>query len=172
MMQEQILAATIGISVALGVLFVGWLIQAGAFRRRRKIFKFYDGKKKRAIDPMIPFRSLGQNEKFDWEKTPLEMKASQQIGDIKLFFLSTGLTVDAVREAFQVEPFDQGGLTDFECVDLLLDFSIWINALKKNIKPSQTFTAPMASGTNGSTPKPNSASTSTAGASRDAAFSA
>ena len=89
MMQEQILAATIGISVALGVLFVGWLIQAGAFRRRRKIFKFYDGKKKRAIDPMIPFRSLGQNEKFEalWDRIVLPLTfivvgANHSVGDV------------------------------------------------------------------------------------------
>jgi hypothetical protein len=126
-----------------GILAVGamfFLIQGDPFGRaakRRRIYRFFDGKRWRSIDPMVPFRTLAQHERFDWEKTPQELAAAQQIGDKTLFFQSASNTVDAIRQGFGLKPFDQGGLTEFECVDLLLRFQEWLNVLKKNTSTPQ-----------------------------------
>jgi hypothetical protein len=95
-------------------------------QRRRAIFRFWDGSRMRAIDPMLPFRTLAQHEKFDWDTTP----ALIDMGN----FEAMGLTADAVRAAFGVEALNETGtrgLTESECSRLLVDFMDYMAVIKK-----------------------------------------
>ena len=80
-------------------------------QRQRAIFWFWDGRRERCIDPMIPFRALAQHDKFDPESTP----ALIDLGNLE----AMGLTADAVRQAFRIEALGEAGtrgLTESECV--------------------------------------------------------
>jgi hypothetical protein len=103
-------------------------IRRAIHNRDRRIFRFWDGRKWTSIDPMIPFRILAQHKDFDWEETPKLIA----MPDKKVWLEAYQLEVSAVREAFGVRPFNDDGLTEAECIDLLVAFSIWQVDVKKN----------------------------------------
>ncbi len=109
------------------------------FRRKqnRAIFGFWDGSKRRFIDPMIPFRALVQHDEFDWETTPKAI----DIGDLA----AMGVTAKAIRDAFGIAPINESatsGLTESECVQLLFQFVDWMQGVKKKDSISQTSAPP------------------------------
>ena len=101
---------------------------------RRAVFRFFDGTSDRVADPIATMRALHRTE-ANLERDP----AAADDGDHD----ATERLVNAVRDAFRVDPYwefngDRGGLTDGECLALLLTFSAYTDALKKNTEPPAT----------------------------------
>ena len=124
---------------------------------REGIFRFFDGTRWRCADPIAVFRSLQNHPEFDLATTP----KMAGVDDPKIKFDAIRKCADAVRVAFNVQPLDDtgAGLTEEECCALLVRFSQYADALKKNTNPPQTSppsTASMSS--EESTTKPVSAS--------------
>jgi hypothetical protein len=136
-----------------------WLLTRLAFDPRG-VFRFFDGRRWRTVDPLTTARAFLSHPKFDWDETPQLLvvpRATEQ--------LTTVQVIDAaVREVFQIPPFAAGGLTELECVDLLSKFRQYLGNVKKNgslfpispvsmeSEPSDEVTIP---------PRPGSASGST-----------
>lgn len=120
----------------------------------RKIFKFFDGRLNRGIDPMVAFRGLQDHADYDMETTP----ALASSGDTQALFVMA----QAAKDVFGVAAYsmDQSGqeygLTEMECVQLLVDFAGFISDLKKN-----TATGPTSPPPTGSTPSPIESGTCT-----------
>lgn len=94
--------------------------------RQRGIFRFWDGSHWRAADPLAVFRALDEHPALvqDLHYRQADDQNPQAIG----------IVADAVRLAFGVKKIEDGGLTELECRNLLIDFYAWTDALKKNIK--------------------------------------
>ncbi len=103
---------------------MGWFSFWKRAESRRDIFAYWDGIKARTADPIVAYRALKDDPKFNLEVHPALIDA----GDLE----AIGITAAAVRAAFGVKPLEQGGLTEQECIVLLLDFFGWA-AEKKNI---------------------------------------
>lgn len=103
-------------------------------RRRRSIFRYWDGARNRFADPMAIYRALQQHPRFNWDVHP----ALIDCGDLD----ALALTAEAVRTAFGIAPVEQDGLTEAECVTLLAAFVGYLEALKKNGSPTPTLPAP------------------------------
>lgn len=105
--------------------------------RQREIFCYFDGNKPRSADPIVVYRSLKDDPKFNIDVHPALVDA----GDAD----AIGITAAAVRSAFGVKSLDAGGLTEQECISLLLQYFDWVDSVKK--KDSQPLTLPPASDT-------------------------
>lgn len=130
------------------------LLRNWLWPKSRAIFRYWDGKRWRSADPLVAARRLITHETFDWETHPALAEAADD-------FEALQITVDAVREVFDVPAFESGGLTQAECVELLGDFTEYLHGVKKNTSPSPISSPPtdpvFASTTNSS---PDSGSTS------------
>lgn len=115
------------------------VIRRWLFNRNRAIFRYWDGRKLRRIDPMVVYRRLDSHPDFDWETTPVEVDApSDAIAGPAL-----AATAEAVREAFEIPVYDgKRGLTEGELTNLLIDYVEWLNALKKNTSEPPTSPPP------------------------------
>jgi len=111
-------------------MFRDWIIR-WVFNRNRRIYRFWDGRNRRAADPMVVYQRLLSCDDFDLETTPQLAEA----GDLN----SAEITAEAVRFAFDLPTFDGWqGLTILECMDLLGVYLAYLLALKKNIRRSPT----------------------------------
>ncbi len=106
---------------------IGWLIGL-IHRRPRNVFRFWDGRRYRSIDPFVAARVLFSHPKFDWDETIVLLTMPR----VKPQLETAGVIVSAVREAFGVASFDEGGLTELESIELLYDFRDYIGDVKKN----------------------------------------
>ena len=107
----------------------------------RGIFRFHDGRQWKFADPWVVTRRLFAHSEFDWDRTPelLHQPDSQtQLEAVRLIAL-------AVRDAFTISPFEQRGLSEQECVNLLIDFRQYLGDVKKNGSLWQTSPEPMES---------------------------
>lgn len=106
----------------------GWLVDAWRRRRRRKsraVFRFFDGRRTRAVDPWKAYVDLHTHPKFTFD-----MAVSIDEGDRE----DTEIAAAAAAEVFGVTRFqddEQFGLTDGELVELLMSFSIYVADAKK-----------------------------------------
>lgn len=119
--------------------FWNWLIGANSDQEKpeRQIFHFWNGFADCSADPILIYRYLESDPDFDRE-THLDQAGK---GDMAAWEIS----VKAVRRAFAVEPYDEGGLTELECLDLLGDFYTYLESLQKKTPNSaslQQSTAP------------------------------
>jgi len=125
--------------------------------RGRSIFTFWDGSQKRVVDPLTVWRALRADKNFDPER---DLEGIRQDDEESLM-----VTLAAVRGAFSVRSFENGGLTEAETLALLAAFVSYIGEVKKNISPPPTSLPPTESGPSPgeteSITKPNSDSTST-----------
>jgi hypothetical protein len=177
--QMEAFWAVFAIAGAAGLGYVFWpMIRARLAERNRAIFRFYAGSGKyRSIDPMIPFRILMQHPDFDWEKDPERLQNAQKAaesgdrGILKLVFGILDTMTPAVRQAFDVKLFAEGGLTEGECTDLLAEFMIWMAAIKKKRNISPISTEPTASDPSDSAMPNGSECSSTAAESEEPAAS-
>lgn len=119
---------------------VGWLIQKWLnwrIARSRAIFHFWDGQRRKSLDPMLIWLKLKADPEFSIDKHPglidLGDDESQLIG------------VRAVQRAFGVKDFLQGGLTHLESLNLLAGFFEYLATQKKSINPTQTLLPPTES---------------------------
>lgn len=99
--------------------------------RHRAIFQFWDGRRLRAVDPLVAFRTLQEHPDFEMERDLTGHDAGQAD--------STQACLQATRAAFGVTVFDgTRGLTEAETLDLLGTFGNWMQTVKKNISGPPT----------------------------------
>lgn len=112
--------------------------------RQRAIFRFWDGTRKRGVDPILVVRALESHPEFNWEVDPqlIEMEdADREAADGAFARIA-----DATRMAFGIPLFDgKHGLTEGELLNLLGFFVGYLNALKKNTSTPLTSPEPTAS---------------------------
>lgn len=131
--------------------------------RQRAIFRFWDGRYERGIDPISTHLAIIAHPTYNSETDPYladldtpegheahakMVRACQDVFGIPVFAEVNGKTV---------------GLTNYECINLMVDFNQYLIALKKNINgqqigPDVTKSAPSESPTK---PPADSGSTST-----------
>lgn len=110
------------------LMSVWWWVSSLFVRDTRDIFRFFDGRRWRGIDPFVAARVLFTHPKFDWDETLL-LLTMPRVGP-QLQTMET--IVAAVQEAFGVRSFDEGGLAETECLALLYEFREYMGDLKKN----------------------------------------
>lgn len=127
---------------------IGWL-KAKRRNKHRAIFPFWDGKRDRQADPMAVYRRLVKHERFNLQTHPALVEA----GDLD----AMECAATATRDAFGIDGFEAGGLTDTECLDLMVEFFVWVDDVKKNISTLPTSPLPTE-------PEPSAISTGSSGA--------
>jgi len=123
------------------------------WRNRRQIFCYWDGKAYRFIDPMVAYRGLSDDPEYVMDRTPAQLQAAIDLGNsdnipaegkaqIERDALDLmRIMANACRRVFDVQPIDPktgDGLTDSECVALLVAFGGYLSALKKNTSSPPT----------------------------------
>ncbi len=112
----------------------------------RKIFRYRDGKTDRLADPLATWFAFEADPEFKINEHPAGMERGESE--------AMRIAIAAVRRVLGINPWADGGLTDLECVDLLMSFLDYMATLKKNgsgspISPQPTKSAsPEASPTN------------------------
>ena len=96
-------------------------------RRNRSTFSYFSGYRLQQIDPMVACRDLNNFPNFDWASTPVKIDR----GDDE----ALRLTVAAVRSAFKL---DESGLTETDCIQLLIKFRMYLVLQKKSGNLLQT----------------------------------
>lgn len=112
---------------------------ARVLNRHRLLFRFWNGSRFVSEDPFILFRRLLNTDKFDPDA---DMKLLEIKTDPKLVVRKMENIAEGVREIFGVQPLDRGGLTELECIQLLIQFSGWMDAVKKNGATTPILPAP------------------------------
>lgn len=92
------------------------------WRSRRDIFNTRVGGRTLRLDPLATWRRLLADERGFVDRVKLH-----QHGDAE----ATDALVAIVREVFALEPFGSGGPTDLEALDLLGEFVMYLETLKK-----------------------------------------
>lgn len=103
---------------------------------RRKIFRYWDGARWRRCDPIEAMFRLQSHPRFDHKLHPILVDE----GDRE----AIEITCEAVRQAFGVPAFDSAtsaGLTVGETLDLLCEFCLYLEGLKKST--GQPVTSPL-----------------------------
>ncbi|HEY1601733.1 MAG TPA: hypothetical protein VGG64_19185 [Pirellulales bacterium] len=119
--------------------------------RQREIFRYWDGTKERGADPLVVLRALVTDSEFDIKTDP-EL-AAQGIAD------ATDRTLKAIRRVLSVRPWEtlacgkEVGLTDAETLELLSDFGLYLDGLKKNSSLTPT-SQPATGSTDSVSPNP------------------
>lgn len=110
-------------------LLFGWLSQR-LWQKRRQIFRFNDGSRVRAVDPIAIAVALKEHKEF----LPRHLTGAVN-GDPE----SRKKVADAACDVFGVVPFDglKTGLTVAERIELMLAFDLWMLTVKKNFAFSQ-----------------------------------
>lgn len=105
----------------------------------RNIFQFWSGNRTwygiRRIERADPFElSLGLMEHPDFTWSDLESLKSPADSDIQLRWRLEAISKLSVivRQVFGIKTLEDGGLSNFECVKLLIDFQAWMGLVKKN----------------------------------------
>ena len=96
--------------------------------RHRLLFRFWNGSRFVSSDPFILLRKLLNTDKFDAETDLKKL----EIPDAKIVTEKIGFIAEGVREIFELPPYEKGGLTELECVQLLMEFSEFLERIKKN----------------------------------------
>jgi hypothetical protein len=109
---------------------LGWLfnrIRRKRAERERAVYRYWNGREIRTIDPIEVIRTLMNSPPFDWSKDPIWISSAltHQERDAAL-----QRTVAAVRSAFRLPV--TGSLTETECVGLLIAFVAYIREQKKS----------------------------------------
>lgn len=103
-------------------------IRRRLFERSREIFVYWDGARRRRIDPLAAFRAMRTHARFD----PDTHLALADRGDLN----AIEITLEATREIFDVKELNDGeGLTINETLNLAGSFVGYLHTLKKNGSP-------------------------------------
>lgn len=107
------------------------LLRQWFWRQRRLIFRFNDGSKIVAVDPISIAIAIHEHPKF----LPRHLREAAD-GDRE----SQAIVANAARDVFGVTRFDgyKTGLTVAERIELMMAFDTYLNALKKNTGHSLT----------------------------------
>jgi len=105
----------------------------------RQIFRYFDGTKFRAVDPIATFYKILEHDKY----VPKIHGPLVDEGDVN----ATRIVCDAIRKAFDVTEWSEanGGLTVSETLTLYADFCDYLEGLKKNIEETLTLPSPTES---------------------------
>jgi hypothetical protein len=112
----------------LRTLFRRWLE-----KHERHIFRFWDGRTERAVDPMLAFRGLATHPRYNPEVHPPLV----DVGDHD----ALDAMLQAARDVFGVKAYDGAtgeGLTENETIDLMVSFAQFVGGVKKKPNPSPT----------------------------------
>lgn len=115
-----------------------WLFRK-VINKHRLLFRFWDGSRYVSSDPFVIFRSIVNTQKFDPENDVKDLR----IPDAKILAKKIAHISEGVREIFNVPPFEKGGLSELECINLLNQFSQFMEDVKKNGASSQISLPPM-----------------------------
>ena len=99
----------------------------------RRIFRYFDGQRWRAADPLRAYRQLLTHPTFSIEKHPEMCDA----GDEE----ALRITLAAMTEIFGLHAWDDAtltGLPEFEILDLFVAFNAYLDGLKKSTSPNPT----------------------------------
>lgn len=94
----------------------------------RGLFRFYDGRGWRLVDPLVMARGFWTHSTFDWDETPRLLQSGNSSIQLQAF----RLIACAVRDVFGVRELSEGGLSEQECLDLLCSFREYLGDVKKN----------------------------------------
>jgi len=109
--------------------------------KERMIFRYHNGTKQIAADPLVIQRKLLSQKDVD-----LDSEFRLAVSDTKESLAAISRVVDVIRFSFGVKPLDpetEEGLTDTECLQLMASYAEFLNELKKkaSLSPiSQTAT--------------------------------
>ena len=106
--------------------------------RHRLLFRFWDGRRIRRVDPVVVMRELMNSEHFSLED---DLKLLE-VPDTRLVLRKTGEISLGVREAFDLLDLEDGGLTERECVGLCRLFLQYLGHVKKNGGSTQIASPP------------------------------
>lgn len=105
--------------------------EAGMFRpKERLIYRYWDGRKERLGDPLALVRRL-----TTYEGLALEVDAKLASGSTPEAPAALGRIVDATRAVFGVQPLEQGGMTEGECLALLYHFMEFVGEVQRDAGP-------------------------------------
>lgn len=124
-------------------------------KAQREIFQFWDGRRDRRADPLATWRGYLTHKTFNLQIHP----ALVESGDVE----AIGVVAAATRDVFGVPSFEDGGLTEQECLELTVQFFSWIDEVKKNTRilpTSRPLTEPQTSDTSSGSKSADSPSTS------------
>lgn len=111
--------------------------------KKRSIFAFWDGRRLQRVDPLVVYRQLSLDPEFNWDEDPKLIDS----GDEKMSLAAMQRTASAVRRSFGVGEYDgRQGMTEAECVQLLVTFCEAMQTLKKNTSLSPISREPTESG--------------------------
>jgi len=116
---------------------------ARALNRHRLLFRYWDGSRFVSADPFVLLRRMLNTTKFDADA---DVKALS-LPEPTIVAKKIGFIAEGIREIFELKPFEQGGLSELECVNLLMLFSDFLNSVKKNGVSSLISSPLMASST-------------------------
>lgn len=108
-------------------LFKNWFFSR-VLNRHRLLFRYWNGSRYVSADPFVILRSLLKTDKFDPDADLKKL----EIPDAKIIAEKIGFIAEGVREIFDLPAFEKGGLSELECVQLLLEFSGFLEDVKKN----------------------------------------
>jgi hypothetical protein len=115
-------------------------------QRHRLLFRYHDGSKWQAIDPLVAVMGLSDHPQYRADLHPRLVEQGDQE--------AIQITLKAVKDVFRVEDYDhrtRRGLTLGEQLQLLYTFSRYLELLKKSTDLSPISPSSMASTSTGST---------------------
>jgi hypothetical protein len=123
----------------------GWgYVQRYFNNRRRALFRYWDGAKWRAADPLLILRGIAEHPKLTVEHLNLLSAPGGIPQEMALEAFDT--VIGAARDIFGIKEWNesQRGLTQAETRDLLSRFMAFVNSLKKSGSDTPTMPAPTA----------------------------
>jgi hypothetical protein len=107
------------------------------FGPSRAIFRYWNGQRDVAADPLRLLRAVENDTEFNIEIDPALVDADDQPATLRM--------IACVRRAFNVKSFEEGGLLEAECLQLFLRLYEFLDGVKKNTVPSPTSSPPTES---------------------------
>lgn len=106
---------------------INWIYRR-ILNRHRLLFRYWNGSRFVSEDPFTLLRALVSSSKIDLD-SDLQLL---DVPDIKVVTRKVGQLAEEIREIFQLKPLSNGGLSELECVNLLIQFINYLERVKKN----------------------------------------
>lgn len=131
-------------SVVSALIFARRLFASGEDRydtyrpREQLIYHYWDGQKMRSVDPVKVYKKMA--EVGQELSANIRVSTSPSKGAAKAY----ESVVKSIRGIFDLQSFEEGGLTEIDTVGLLDHFLIFCGRLKKNTNPSSMSSTSLA----------------------------
>jgi hypothetical protein len=110
----------------------------GVFRpKERLIYRYHDGQRDRLGDPLEIVRRLTGRDGFS-----LDIDGKLAFGETPEAPKALERLVEAVRDVFGVKRLEDGGMTESECLGLLLHFMEYVAEVQRDLAPLPTSPVP------------------------------